>query len=316
MFSAMLICAVCAAVEPSDVVAGTAIEPDARAAYEAARARAGRDADAHVRLALWCEAHGLEAERLKHLAIAVLADPAHATARGLMGLVAFRGGWRSPEAVSVQVGSDAIYAAALAEYNGRRARMADSADAHWQMALWCEQRGLKPEATAHLSRVVELEPRRAAAWERLGYRKYRGRWVTDEQVAAERAEARAQKEADRHWPPILAHWRGWIGDKAKVFELAEALAGVTDPRAVPSVWEAFGRGKAPHQKAAVQVFGQIDSPDATRALAVLALRGHSPEVRALATQTLRLRDPRQIASFLVALLRDPRLGTDPILFHY
>src|SRR5262249_13675132 len=139
---------------------------------------------------------------------------------------------------------------------------------------------------------------------------------TDEQLAAERAEAQAQKEADRHWPPILAHWAGWIGDKAKAFELAEALATVTDPRAVPSVWEAFGRGKALHQKAAVQVLGQLASADATRALAVLALRGKAPEVRALATQTLRLRDPRQIASFLVALLRDPRLGTDPILFHY
>jgi hypothetical protein len=78
----------------------------------------------------------------------------------------------------------------------------------------------------------------------------------------------------------------------------------------------FGRGAASHQKAAVQVLGQIDSPDSTRALALLAMRGKSPEVRATATQTLRLRDPRQIASFLVALLRDPRLDNNPILFHY
>ncbi len=72
------------------------------AAYEAARASAGRDADSQVRLALWCEAHGLGAERWKHLAIAVLADPGNATARGLMGLVAYRGGWRSPDAVSAR----------------------------------------------------------------------------------------------------------------------------------------------------------------------------------------------------------------------
>ncbi len=43
-----------------------------RAAYEAAQAKAGHDAKAHVRLALWCEAHGLGAERMKHLAMAVL----------------------------------------------------------------------------------------------------------------------------------------------------------------------------------------------------------------------------------------------------
>ena len=39
----------------------------ALSAYQSAAAAAGRDADAHVRLALWCEAHGLTAERLKHL---------------------------------------------------------------------------------------------------------------------------------------------------------------------------------------------------------------------------------------------------------
>ena len=46
------------------------------------RQRRRGDADAHVRLALWCEAHGLPAERLKHLAIAALIEPGHVTARG------------------------------------------------------------------------------------------------------------------------------------------------------------------------------------------------------------------------------------------
>jgi hypothetical protein len=160
MFCAVLVCAACAMREPTDAIAGVRADPEAMTAYEAARARAGRDADAHVRLALWCEAHGLEAERLRHLAIAVLADPSHAAARGLLGLVAHRGGWRSPEAVSLQIGSDEAFAAALSSYNSRRARMGDSAEAHWKMALWCEQQGLKPEATAHLMRVVQLEPGR------------------------------------------------------------------------------------------------------------------------------------------------------------
>jgi Pretoxin HINT domain len=312
MFCAILVCAACANLEPTDSVAGVRPEPGAMTAYEAARARAGRDADAHVRLALWCESHGLEAERLRHLAIAVLADPSHAAARGLMGLVAYRGGWRSPEAVSLQIGSDE----ALTSYNARRARMVDSADAHWKMAVWCEQQGLNPEATAHLTRVVQLEPGREAAWKHLGYRKQGRRWVTDEQIAAEKAEAEAQKEADRYWPPILSEWRRWIGDKARELELIEALSTVSEPRAVPSVWATFGRGKATHQKVAVQLLGQIDSPDATRALALLALDGKSPEVRARATQTLRVRDPRDVASLLVALLRDPQLDPDPILFHY
>src|SRR5439155_11458604 len=121
---------------------------------------AGRDADAHVKLALWCETHGLEAERLEHLALAVLADPSHATARGLLGLVADGGKWRRPEQVADRLKADPSLTARLAEYNARRARLADTADAHWKLALWCEARGLADEARAHLTTVTRLDPSR------------------------------------------------------------------------------------------------------------------------------------------------------------
>ena len=80
-------------------------EPDSRA-YRAALAKAGKNADAQVRLALWCEAHGLTAERLKHLSLAVLYEPANPLARGLMGLVAYQGKWERPEQVSREVEDD------------------------------------------------------------------------------------------------------------------------------------------------------------------------------------------------------------------
>src|SRR5215469_11531215 len=125
MVSTLLLC--------SGLLAAVLGEGD-RATYEAAKVQAGRDAGAHVKLALWCEQHGLTAERAKHLALAVLIDPKNAAARGLMGLVAFQGRWQRPE----QVQADANLAQTLAAYNGRRARMANTADAHWKMALWCE----------------------------------------------------------------------------------------------------------------------------------------------------------------------------------
>ena len=79
-----------------------ALSPADLAAYQAADSKAGRDAGAHVRLSLWCEARGLTAERLKHLSLAVLYDPANALARGLMGLVAYRDKWERPDAVGQQ----------------------------------------------------------------------------------------------------------------------------------------------------------------------------------------------------------------------
>lgn len=283
------------------------LAPPDLAAYEAASASAGRDADAHVKLALWCEAHGLRAERVKHLALAVLNNPSHAMARGLMGLVAYRGRWQRPDAVEQKVQKDEQFGAVLAEYNARRAKAANTAEDQWKLALWCEEKELKAEAQAHLSTVVRLDPARDAAWKRLGYKKHEGRWITDTQLAAEKAEVQAQKEADRKWRPLLAKWRSWLKDKNqnKRTDAEQALAEVTDPRAVPSVWAVFARGDAAAQKLAVQLLGQIDSAGASRALATLAVFSDSVEVRRTATETLRRRDPREFANLLIALLRKP-----------
>ncbi|MFI5456595.1 MAG: polymorphic toxin-type HINT domain-containing protein [Isosphaerales bacterium] len=316
MFPALLVSLACLTAEPpAGASAGSPTKSSDLALYNEARARLGRGADAHVHMALWCEAHGLYSERLKHLVIAVLTDPGHATARGLLGLVAFRGQWQSPEAIHDKLTADET-SAAMAGYNGRRARMDNSADAHWKIAMWCEQHGLKPEATAHLTVVTQLDPSREAAWKRLGYKKQGRRWVTDLQLAAEKAEAEAQKKADKRWTTLLAKLRSRLEDKSRQAEATKALQGITDPRAVPSVWTTFASSKASDQKVARQLLGQIDSPGSTHALTLLAVVSDSAEVRSKAIATLRCRDPRDITSLLVRSLRDPELDPDPILYHY
>jgi len=227
--------------------AGTPADPADLSVYDAAKASVGRDPGANVRLALWCEAHGLQAERVKHLALAVLGDPNHATARGLLGLVAYRGQWKRPEAIAEKVKSDEALSSRLAEYNARRARTPETADAHWSLALWCEQNGLDAEASAHFTTVTHLDPSRDAAWKRLGCKKLNGRWIAEAQLTAEKDESEAQKKADKHWKPLLTKYRGMLGSKAKRDEAEKALADVNDPRAVASVWAVFvGESKLRH----------------------------------------------------------------------
>ncbi|WP_406694312.1 polymorphic toxin-type HINT domain-containing protein [Singulisphaera sp. Ch08] len=292
---------VAAGSPPASVVGGN---PADMAAYEAAKAQVGRDPDAHVRLALWCETHGLKAERLKHLAIAVIANPRHSMARGLMGLVDYHGRWQRPESIPDKVRADAEFSATLAEYNTRRAKLANTADAHWKLALWCEEKGLKAEATAHLSSVVRLDPSREAAWKRLGCKKHNGRWMTEVEIAEEKAENQAQKQADKRWRPLLEKWQGWLSSKSKRQVAEDLLAGVTDPRAVPAVCAVFAAGEAPSQVIAVRVLGQIDSGAASRALAMLAVFGESAEIRRVAIETLKQRDPREFARLLTGLLQE------------
>ena len=91
--------------------------------YEARKARSGKGAAAEVELALWCEDHGLTAERRKHLTRAVLLEPNHVLGRGLLGFVEHQGRWLRPERVGPALQSDERVAAALAEYNARRDKL-------------------------------------------------------------------------------------------------------------------------------------------------------------------------------------------------
>jgi hypothetical protein len=296
-----LVCCVLLASEPP----GRASAPaDAHRAYEEARAAFGADAAGQVKLALWCEAHGLTAERDRHLARAVLLDPGNVTARGLLGLVGDGRGRPRPEGPAR---SDAALTAALAEYNARRARTPETADAQWKLALWCEQQGLGPEAVAHLTAVTRLDPGRAAAWKRLGYRQHGGRWMTDAEIAAERAEADAQARADRAWRPRLERLKGLLASKdpARRARAEAAAAEVTDPRAPASVMAVFGKGGEASQRRAVQLLGQIDAPASSRALAGLAVTSPSEAVRRAASETLRRRDPRDFVGRMIAGLNDP-----------
>jgi Pretoxin HINT domain len=304
----MMLAWICAGLIAGTPTADPAPPPaaDAQQSYREARAQAGRSPEEQVKLALWCEAHGLTAERLHHLTLAVLADPKNVVARGLMGLVSHDGRWQRPEAVSEKARADADLAARLADYNGRRARTPDQADAQWKLALWCEENGLRSEATAHFLAVVRLDPSRENAWKKLGCKKYEGRWLNDAAIAAEKAEVEAQKLAEKKWKPLLEKYRDALKgkDQAKRLEAEKALDDLTDPRAVRRVWATFATGGASGQAIAVRVLGQIDAPSASRALALLAVFADSAEVRRAATETLKLRDPREYAGLLVGLIRD------------
>jgi hypothetical protein len=277
-----------------------------RSAYEAARKQAGRDAQAHVRLALWCEARGMTAERMKHLAAAVLNDPSDALARGLMGLVAYHGKWERPDDVSREAKDDLGREALMQEYLERRARTADKADAQWKLALWCDQGGLKDQAVAHFHAVLRLDPRREAAWRHLGYKKLGGRWVKPEWQDAAKREADEQGRANKHWKPLLEGWRSGLAsrDRRRRADAEAGLFRLTDPRSVPMIWVVFASRGAEGQNVAVRLLGQVDAPGSSRALAMLALSGKSAEVRRQAIQILRQRDPRDFAPLLASLLRE------------
>ena len=227
--------------------------------------------------------------------------------RGLLGLVAYHGKWVPPDQVTQALQGDPERKARIREYLTRRALAPDRAEDQWKLALWCEQNDLKQQAAAHVFRTLQLDPSRDAAWRHLGYKRINGRWDKPERVAAAKAEAHEQHKADNHWKPLLEKWCVALSsrDKSRREQAEQALAEVTDPRAVPMIWVNLVHGGFDRQKVAAKLLGQIDSPGSSRALALLALTSRSSEVRRSSTQILRQRDPRDFAAVLIAFFRDP-----------
>ena len=257
-----------------------------------------------IRQALEFEAAGQHDRMKQFLDAALRADPDNAQARGLLGHVRYRGEWLTAVEAIAREKVDAEQSALLAEYEQRRAATKSTSAAHWKLALWCEQNGLKAEATAHLTEVTRIDPGNRAAWLKLGCRLYQGRWLNEEQIAILEAEAEDRAEADREWRPRLARWKSWLANPAKQPDATRELASVRDPRAVPSIVRVFD-GAPKWQRWAVYLLGRIDSPAAAQALASLAVNGLNEPIRESAIRRLKECDPRSFVGLLINWIRQP-----------
>jgi Pretoxin HINT domain len=303
MIHAVLLCCVIIGdgAKPADTPATD------RVAYQALAGKAGKNATAHVQLALWCEIHGLAAERIKHLTLASTLDAKNPVAQGLLGLVAFQGKWAKPEQVDRDIQNDPEFQALFREYLDRRVRTPQKADAQLRLAAWCLEKGLQEEAVAHYYLVTRLDPSRDIAWIRLGYKKHKDRWFKPEALAAQKLDAERQKRANLYWKPRLERLREGLESNVETRRLKaeRELYGVNDPRAIPQIAKILGHGTEQNQIVAIELLSQIEGPAASFWIAVLAIQSPSLKVAEQATRTLSRRDPRDVIGWLVTLIHKP-----------
>ena len=343
-----------------------------RAEYEAKKAAAGTDTASQIRLALWCEEHGLTADRAQHLRAAVASDPGNTLARGLLGELEHGGKWLPPERLGAVLKAEATDTTIVDEYHARRAvldktdeaiqtrvaviksqgtdaaksweangaereRAGDEVGArqmrqratmvrsqamrnaslfqarrsrtlamdHVKLGEWCEKNGLKTDAVVEYTLAVHLSPRLDDAWRRLGYIRHSNRWMSPEEIQADRDEAKAQAAATSYWEPLLKRWKGWLGQKANRAGALENFAKVNDPRAIEAVRRVLVTRSAEEQSIAVQILSAIDRPASTQVLAFLAVYSTADKVRDAAMAALKTRSRRDYVPEIVAMIHSP-----------
>lgn len=94
---------------------------------------------------------------------------------------------------------------ALQHYEKRRAALKDAdAEGHFKLGQFCEKSNLRPQAAALFRDVIRVNPDHEGARERLGYRRFKGKWLTEDQVMAAKGMVRVgaswmtQEEAAEH----------------------------------------------------------------------------------------------------------------------
>ena len=193
---------------------------------------------------------------------------------------------------------------AIAEYNVLKEKTPMTAAALWKLALWCEAHGLTDIAYVHFGEVIRLDPKRDAAWRRLGFKKHGKHWATDAQIADEQEQKKADKFWGQHLKKVHKDIHGNNGKPKEVLAQAE-LGKISDPRAVVSVYREFGGGGKSDQLILVDVLTRMDKPISSKVLALVAVYGKTTDVRRRAIDILRARPSDDFLDLLVGLMIDP-----------
>jgi hypothetical protein len=138
------------------------------------------------------------------------------------------------------------------EYERMLPKVAHTAIAHWEMAEWCREHGLRAQREQQLQAVVSLEPDHERAhlalghskldgkWQKLedymqtqGYLKHDGQWRTRQDVEIALAREEAEEEVIK-WRKQIRIWLGWIGKKRDA-EAVNNLRQIRDSHAAPTL---------------------------------------------------------------------------------
>ncbi len=302
------------------------------------------NAQVKIRSALYAEQKGLNEERGLHLKRAIEIDPQNALARSLLGQINVDGKWLEAAKADKQLKPAAKAEQTLSEYRTRRQGLGEQnakidqqvrrlsakgaspsgllrvyairgelAEARMKLGAWCESNGLADESIAEYTNAVLLNPRLDAAWKKLGYVKYQGKWMSSEQASAAAAKDKAQKKAVAAWGPYLRRLKRQLGEQLRREFAVEKLLEIVDPNAAVAVKNVLLDSSEDHQTLAENILEKIPTAESSHILASMALYSDYEKVRSAAAVALKSRPAKDFALDLVEAIHEPAIyAVEPV----
>ncbi|NMC22037.1 MAG: HEAT repeat domain-containing protein [Thermogutta sp.] len=206
------------------------------------------------------------------------------------------------------------------EYEKIRTQYPDTVEGQWELAEWCREHNLRPQRETHLRRILELDPDNIRVRAILGYTKVNGEWKTREEVMREQGyvlykgrwmlpqevqilEERELREAsERDWTQRIRRLVTRLDVEPGA---AEQLQNIREPAAVKPLLKVLSEERRdPVRLLLVQILARIDSPEAKRALAVLAVEDPVEEIRLACLKSLAESKFPESVPYFIGRLRD------------
>ncbi len=207
------------------------------------------------------------------------------------------------------------------EYQKIRPQYADTPAEQWKLAEWCEEHHLSAQRTAHLRRVIELDPNHVDARHALGYsqvdgqwmtqdeammkqglRRYKGRWRTAQEIELIEGK-RKQELAAKDWYQKLKLWRGWLGGN-KDQQARDSITGISAPAAVGALASALKEDTQPPARLLyIEALDKIGDLTAVGVLAKQSLEDPVEEVRLTCLDHLEKAKHPEVVSYYVSQLK-------------
>jgi hypothetical protein len=210
----------------------------------------------------------------------------------------------------------------LDTYLVKREKVGPTAQAEYELGLWCEQNQLVDLAKVHYEAALGYDKAFEPAHKKLGHVehdgqwlsrdelrqvqglvKYKGKWVTEEE-RAKRDESAQVTAAQASWVRRIKLLRQAIanGSPDRRREAEHELMQITEPEAVLPLVRVLGRDEVPMRMLLAHVLGGIAGKESARALVNMVLAEPEDEVRSSVLERLKEREEPGIVPQLAKAL--------------
>lgn len=197
----------------------------------------------------------------------------------------------------------------LAEYARRRGSRELSASEHFALARWCVNQRLAPQAFAHFTKVLRMQPDHLPARAALGYQRVGNEWIAPSEIAAMQRRAQVLAASMQKFGPGLREIRVTMTNPKLSPQKREAAfnrwMAIDDPAAIPAVESVFASASVELAEHVVDWLQQNNHIASSGALTRYALFHPSPAIRSKAVNALQPRPLHEFVPQVIAMTLSP-----------